>query len=93
MVTSRPPRFATTPSPDLRPAGGPAVFGLSHQLSTVGRGMVIFRDPTGHRMVTTPVRRVLSEFGARISTWRRRILSIACAFGRHRRSRMSRAPR
>ena len=31
---------------------------------TVGRGMVIFRDPTGHRMVTTPVRRVLSEFGA-----------------------------
>ena len=31
---------------------------------TVGRGMVIFRDPTGHRMVTTPIRRVLSEFGA-----------------------------
>lgn len=31
---------------------------------TVGRGMVIFRDPSGHRMVTTPVRRVLSEFGA-----------------------------
>jgi len=26
--------------------------------------MVIFRDPSGHRMVTTPVRRVLSEFGA-----------------------------
>jgi len=33
-------------------------------LPTVGRGMVIFRDPSGHRMVTTPVRRVLSEFGA-----------------------------
>jgi hypothetical protein len=31
---------------------------------TVGRGMVIFRDPSGHRMVTTPVRRVLNEFGA-----------------------------
>ena len=27
----------------------------------VGRGMVIFRDPNGHRMVTTPVRRVLSD--------------------------------
>ena len=27
----------------------------------VGRGMVIFRDPTGHRMVTTPVKRVLGE--------------------------------
>ena len=26
--------------------------------------MVIFRDPNGHRMVTTPVRRVLGEFGA-----------------------------
>jgi hypothetical protein len=27
----------------------------------VGRGMVIFRDPSGHRMVTTPVKRVLSD--------------------------------
>jgi hypothetical protein len=27
----------------------------------VGRGMVIFRDPTGHRMVTTPVKRVLGD--------------------------------
>lgn len=26
----------------------------------VGRGMVIFRDPNGRRMVTTPVRRVLA---------------------------------
>jgi hypothetical protein len=25
--------------------------------------MVIFRDPNGHRMVTTPVRRVLGEIG------------------------------
>lgn len=25
----------------------------------IGRGMVIFRDPHGHRMVTTPVRRIL----------------------------------
>ena len=31
---------------------------------SVGRGMVIFRDPNGHRMVTTPVRRVLGEFGS-----------------------------
>lgn len=27
---------------------------------TVGRGMVIFRDPNGRRMVTTAVRRVLT---------------------------------
>lgn len=26
---------------------------------SIGRGMVIFRDPHGHRMVTTPVRRIL----------------------------------
>ena len=27
----------------------------------VGRGIVIFRDPHGHRMITTPVRRILGE--------------------------------
>lgn len=27
----------------------------------IGRGMVIFRDPNGNRMITTPVRRVLSD--------------------------------
>ena len=27
----------------------------------VGRGMVIFRDPNGHRMVTTAVKRVLAD--------------------------------
>ncbi|MFH0900391.1 MAG: hypothetical protein V2A73_07160 [Pseudomonadota bacterium] len=27
----------------------------------VGRGMIIFRDPHGHRMITTPVRRVLGD--------------------------------
>jgi hypothetical protein len=27
----------------------------------VGRGMVIFRDPHGHRMITTPVKRILGE--------------------------------
>jgi hypothetical protein len=32
-------------------------------LPVVGRGVVIFRDPNGHRMVTTPVRRVLSHGG------------------------------
>src|SRR5262249_57301418 len=29
----------------------------------VGRGMVIFRDPHGHRMITTPVKRVLGQPG------------------------------
>ncbi len=32
----------------------------------VGRGMVIFRDPHGHRMVTTPVKRVLGESDANL---------------------------
>lgn len=32
-------------------------------LPQVGRGMVIFRDPHGHRMITTPVKRVLREAG------------------------------
>lgn len=27
----------------------------------IGRGMVIFRDPHGHRMITTPVKRILGE--------------------------------
>lgn len=27
----------------------------------VGRGMIIFRDPHGHRMITTPVKRVLRD--------------------------------
>ncbi len=27
----------------------------------VGRGMVIFRDPNGHRMITTAVRRILVD--------------------------------
>ncbi len=31
----------------------------------VGRGLVLFRDPHGHRMITTPVRRVLSEHEGR----------------------------
>ncbi len=32
----------------------------------VGRGMVIFRDPHGHRMITTPVKRVLGEPGGKM---------------------------
>src|SRR3979409_1605385 len=31
----------------------------------IGRGMVIFRDPHGHRMITTPVKRVLGEPGGK----------------------------
>ena len=30
-------------------------------MPVVGRGLVIFRDPHGHRMITTPVRRVLKD--------------------------------
>jgi len=43
---------------------GRAYTGYLISYPTIGRGMVIFRDPNGHRMVTTPVRRVLGEFGA-----------------------------
>lgn len=35
--------------------------GLLVSYPSVGRGMVIFRDPNGHRMVTTPVRRILTD--------------------------------
>ncbi len=46
-----------------RPAsGGTRVYtGFLISYPVVGRGMVIFRDPHGHRMITTPVRRVLGE--------------------------------
>ena len=46
-------------------SGGPNVgrvySGFLVGYPVVGRGMVIFRDPNGHRMVTTAVRRVLSD--------------------------------
>ena len=40
---------------------GRVYHGLLVSYPMVGRGMVIFRDPNGHRMVTTPVRRVLTD--------------------------------
>lgn len=46
------------------PSGvGRAYTGFLVSYPSIGRGMVIFRDPKGHRMVTTPVRRVLGELG------------------------------
>ena len=42
---------------------GRAYTGYLVSYPSVGRGMVIFRDPNGHRMVTTPVKRVLGELG------------------------------
>jgi hypothetical protein len=42
-------------------AVGRSYTGYLISYPVVVRGMVIFRDPTGHRMVTTPVRRVLGE--------------------------------
>src|SRR6188472_1538226 len=47
-----------------RTASGPGTrvyTGFLISYPVVGRGMVIFRDPHGHRMITTPVRRVLGE--------------------------------
>ena len=40
-------------------AGTRVYTGFLISYPVVGRGMVIFRDPNGHRMVTTPVRRML----------------------------------
>ena len=42
---------------------GKSYTGYLISYPTIGRGMVIFRDPHGHRMVTTPVRRILGEYG------------------------------
>ena len=42
-------------------AVGRVYTGFLISYPVVGRGMVIFRDPHGHRMITTPVRRVLGE--------------------------------
>jgi hypothetical protein len=45
-------------------AAGTRVYtGFLISYPVVGRGMVIFRDPHGHRMITTPVKRVLGEPG------------------------------
>jgi len=44
-------------------AGTRVYTGFLISYPVVGRGMVIFRDPHGHRMITTPVRRVLGEPG------------------------------
>lgn len=46
---------------DVGAAVGRAYSGFLVGQPVVGRGMVIFRDPNGHRMVTTPVRRVLAD--------------------------------
>jgi hypothetical protein len=43
------------------PSLGRTYAGYLISYPSVGRGMVIFRDPNGHRMVTTPVKRVLGE--------------------------------
>jgi hypothetical protein len=40
---------------------GRVYTGFLISLPVAGHGMVIFRDPHGHRMITTPVRRVLRD--------------------------------
>src|ERR1017187_10178820 len=42
---------------------GRAFQGFLISYPTIGRGMVLFREPSGHRMVTTPFRRDLGQFG------------------------------
>ena len=48
------------------PSGGRIYTGYLISYPFIGRGMVIFRDPHGHRMITTPVRRVLGEPGGKM---------------------------
>ena len=51
-----------------RPSGanGRLYTGYLISYPYIGRGMVIFRDPHGHRMITTPVKRVLGEPGGKM---------------------------
>jgi hypothetical protein len=58
-VTARKIRDHSTDSPAI--GLGRVYTGYLVSYPIVGRGMVIFRDPHGHRMVTTPVKRVLGE--------------------------------
>ena len=55
------------PSRTLSTGGATRVYtGFLISYPVVGRGMVIFRDPHGHRMITTPVKRVLGEPGGKM---------------------------
>ncbi len=54
-------KIRTTPGAPLQHTVGKAYQGFLISWPTVGRGMVIFRDPNGRRMVTTTVRRVLAS--------------------------------
>ncbi len=58
-VTARKVRDQTTDRSSLNV--GRRYTGYLISYPVVGRGMVIFRDPHGHRMITTPVKRVLGE--------------------------------
>ena len=58
-VTARKIRNQTTERSGV--ALGRVYTGYLISYPVIGRGMVIFRDPHGHRMITTPVRRVLGE--------------------------------
>lgn len=40
---------------------GRVYHGFLVSYPVVGQGMVIFRDPNGHRMITTAVRRILTD--------------------------------
>lgn len=62
-VTARKIRELGTERP---PGAGRIYTGYLISYPFIGRGMVIFRDPHGHRMITTPVRRVLGEPGGKM---------------------------
>jgi hypothetical protein len=60
-VTARKIREHSRDRANSTGAGTRVYTGFLISYPVVGRGMVIFRDPHGHRMITTPVRRVLGE--------------------------------
>lgn len=53
-------KIRTSGDGSLNATVGKAYNGFLISEPVVGRGMVLFRDPNGRRMVTTPVRRVLT---------------------------------
>lgn len=69
-VTARKIREHGTERPtssSASPANASRVYtGYLVNLPQIGRGMVLFRDPHGHRMITTPVRRLLREAGGKM---------------------------
>ena len=65
-VTARKIREHGTMSARSTSRGERVYQGVLVNYPTVGHGLVIFRDESGNRMVTTPVRRILNSSDSRV---------------------------